>query len=216
MSKQILDHFQRVDPVLHQAAIKYEIDLGEPYPAEQYFERLCRAIVGQQLSVKAAATIWSRFEALVQNQSRDMPQAQHDPGIFLSPELVNKVKHDDMRGVGLSNAKARYVLGMAEMIIKKEIVLDRLAELEDDEIIGELTKIKGIGKWSAEMFLMFTLGRTDLFSVGDLGLRRAMERLYELDNPSEEELITLASKWSPYRTYACRVLWETLDNQPNK
>ncbi|MFC1749932.1 DNA-3-methyladenine glycosylase family protein, partial [Pseudomonadota bacterium] len=146
--------------------------------------------------------IWERFVELVGEE-------------IVQPQRVIKLKHEKMREVGLSNAKAMYVAGMAEKLLSKEIEIENLHELADKEVVSQLTKFKGVGQWTAEMFLMFTLGRKDLFSAGDLGLRRAMERLYNLDDPSDEELVKLAEKWSPYRTYACRVLWESLDNNPD-
>ena len=200
--KKVLNHFKKVDPVLYAMAVKF--DPKEVFAFEKhtnYFERLCRAIAGQQLSVKASATIWGRFEKLLKGKE-------------LTPENVLKIKHEDMRGAGFSNAKVKYIHAMAEAIINGEVKIDGLAEMADEEVAAELIKLKGVGQWTAEMFLMFTLGREDLFSAGDLGLRRAMERLYGLTDPSEEELIKMAEKWAPYRTYACLVLWESLDNNP--
>lgn len=200
-STKILRHFEENDPVLHAAAKMHGISELGGIEAERFYERLCRAIVGQQLSVKAAATIWGRFEELLGEAG-------------LHPEVVLELAHDEMRGVGLSNAKARYVHGLADAVVNKEIELEKLVEMENEAVVSELIKLKGIGQWTAEMFLMFTLGREDVFSVGDLGLRRAMEKLYGLENPSDGELVRMAEKWSPYRTYACKVLWDSLDNVP--
>ena len=201
LRKQALAHFREVDPVIYSAAVKHVVKLSPPQPSEVYFERLCRSIVGQQLSTKAAATIWGRFEELV--------------GSMIQPEIVLKIEHEKYREAGLSNAKARYVRGIAEAVVEREIELESVGELEDEEVVEYLTRLKGVGRWTAEMFCMFTLGRSDLFSVGDLGLKRAVEKLYGLENPRAEELVVLAEKWSPYRTYACRVLWESLDNNPD-
>lgn len=96
----------------------------------------------------------------------------------------------------------------------KELLLETFEEADESTIIENLTKVKGIGTWSAEMFLMFALARPDVFSVGDLGLRNAMIKLYGLQSPTNEKLLTISKKWSPYRTYACRILWQSLDNSP--
>ena len=202
MSKKILDHFKKVDSVMHEAAGKFRVTLPPPLPSDQYFERLCRAIVGQQLSTKAVATIWGRFEELADGEK-------------IEPRIILAIEHERMRGAGLSNAKANYVRGIAEAFLEEDISFEKLGELENEAVVEELTKLKGVGRWTAEMFCMFTLGREDLFSVGDLGLRRAMERMYGLDDPSEADLIEIAERWSPHRTYACRVLWESLDNNPD-
>lgn len=200
--KKALKHFKKVDPVLHQAAIKYDpADMFDTYKGTNYFERLCRSITGQQLSTKAAATIWGRFADLFPNKS-------------VTPEQVKKVPHEKMRGAGLSNAKASYVKGIAEAVMEGKVDFDSLDRLSDNEVLETLIRLKGVGQWTVEMFLMFTLHREDLFSAGDVGLRRAMEKLYGLKNPTNEQLIRKAKKWSPYRTYACRILWESLDNNP--
>ena len=201
--KNILEHLKKVDSTLYQVAVKFDVDEVVKFENHRnYFERLCRAIVGQQLSTKAAATIWGRFAELVPNKE-------------VTPNNVALLQHEMMRGAGLSNAKARYVHALAVAVIEKEIDLENLDTLSNEAVISELTKLKGVGVWTAEMFLMFTLLRPDVFSVGDLGLRRAMEKIYGLSDPSAEVLIEISSKWSPYRTYVCRILWESLDNNPS-
>ena len=120
-----------------------------------------------------------------------------------------------MRSVGLSNAKASYIRGIAEAVNSGETDLKAMETASEQEVITELTKLKGVGVWTAEMFLMFTLGREDLFSTGDLGLKRAIEKLYQVTDPSDDELLKISEIWSPYRTYACRILWESLDNNPS-
>ena len=122
-----------------------------------------------------------------------------------------KIKDEDIRGAGLSCPKVRYLKAMAQDILDEKVVLEGLDKLENEQIIELLTKLKGFGRWSAEMFLMFDLNREDVFSAGDLGVRRAIERHYRLKNPSEKKLLKISQKWAPYRTYASRVLWKSLE-----
>lgn len=203
--KKILEHFKKVDPILYKAAVDADFMKMDFFGDENvnHFEKLCRAIVGQQLSVKAAATIYSRFEELIGKG-------------MVTPEKILAAEEQKMRDAGMSWAKIKYVKDLAQKVLDKELHLESLSVMSDEEIVKELTAVKGIGQWTAEMYMMFTLGRPDIFSVGDLGLRRAMEKLYGLEKPSNEALIEMAKKWSPYRTYACRVLWESLDNAPQK
>lgn len=203
--KQIHDHFQSVDPVLAQAL---EL-IGEIPPvtkkgnSSDHFTALCESIVSQQLSVKVADVIWKRFVTLLEDQ--------------VEPERVLQTPDQLLRDQGLSWAKIKYIKDLATKVADQEILLEKIDELSNEEVIIELTKVKGIGKWTAEMFLMFALARPDVFSMGDLGLKRAIQKLYKLEKePSEAELVDLTSKWSPYRTYASRILWRTLDNEPSK
>ena len=164
-TETILDYFAKQDPKLHKIALGLELDeflLSDE--TKNYFERLCRAIAGQQLSTKAAATIWQRFYELVGEGS-------------FTPEKIVLLTHEEMRSVGLSNAKAKYINGFAQAIVDKNLDIDNLNNLTNEAVIEELTKLKGVGLWTAEMFLMFTLGREDLFSSGDLGLKRAIEKI---------------------------------------
>jgi DNA-3-methyladenine glycosylase II len=119
--------------------------------------------------------------------------------------------------VGLSRAKVMFLRSLAEHVLSGELELDRLDRLGDDEIVAELTAVKGLGEWTAHMFLMFQLERPDVLAVGDLGVRRAVERAYGLpDLPSAAELTELAERWRPYRSAACRLLWASLDNTPQQ
>ena len=170
-------------------------------PADAY-GALLRAIVGQQLSVKAARSIYGRLTELF---------GGHTP----TPEELLAVDTDALRGVGLSRAKAAYLRSLAEHVLSGELELDRLDELSDEAVIREVTAVKGLGQWTADMFLIFHLGRPDVLPVGDLGVRRAVERLYSLEGlPSAEELEALGERWRPYRSLASLYLWESLDNAP--
>lgn len=198
----MLGHLKKYDPKLWEVAKK----LGRIKPctvcnADDYFAKLCEAIVGQQLSGKAAATIWERFVALVSKKK-------------VTPENALKVDVEKLRKAGMSYSKAKYIRDLAERVKNKELKIKELCELSDTEIVAELTKVKGIGPWTAEMFLIFTLGRPDVFSSGDLGLRKAIKRIYGLQNPTRQEIEKICQKWSPYRSYACRILWSSLESLP--
>lgn len=202
--KPALKHFKNVDPIMAQLVIAAASHaqppvLRAPVKPDQYFYELAESIVSQQLSVKAASTIWNRLVALTGG---------------VSPENILKKSHEELRRVGLSNAKANYIRGLSEMLINDELDLADLHKLDDEVVIERLVAVKGIGRWSAEMFLMFTLARPDVFSTGDLGLIRAVEQAYGRNGITVAELEALASNWSPYRTYAALVLWHNRDNSP--
>jgi DNA-3-methyladenine glycosylase II len=170
-------------------------------PADPY-GALLRAIVGQQLSVKAARTIYERFTALFDGNTP-------------TPEQLLEVDADTLRAAGLSRAKAAYVRSLAEHVISGELELGRLDELSDEEVTHELVAVKGLGQWTADMFLIFHLGRPDILPVGDLGVRRAIERLYGFEAlPSAAEMEALGERWRPFRSLASLYLWESLDNAP--
>ena len=162
-----------------------------------------RAIVGQQLSTKAARTIYLR---LTERYGGRTPS----PAELIADDL------DELRvAAGLSRAKASYLRSLAEHVVSGELELERLDEMPDDEVAAELVAVKGLGQWTADMFLMFHLQRPDVLPVGDLGIRRAVERAYELPAmPGPAELTEIAEPWRPHRTLACRYLWRSLDNEP--
>lgn len=199
MNKQILNHFKKHDPILFKAAQQFNPELIT-ITSDNYFASLCESIVSQQLSVKVSDVIYGRFKTLLNDN--------------IIPEEVLKHSVENLRKLGISTPKARYILDLSQKVFNKEVHLELLNTMSEEEVIDELIKVKGIGKWTAEMFLMFSLGRPDVFSLGDLGLKRAIEKLYNLSDPTEIKLLEISKKWSPYRTYACRVLWHTLDNSP--
>ena len=180
-----------------------EIDLIPAHRAgREHYTALVRSIVGQQLSVKAAATIYGRVEA-------------HFGGRAPAPDEILAADPDALRATGMSRPKVGYLRSLAEHVLDGTIQLDRLDELPDDEVIRELVAVKGLGEWTAHMLLMFQLGREDILPVGDLGIRRAVERAYGLDAiPGPAEIEKIAEPWRPWRTLACRYLWESLDNAP--
>ncbi len=163
---------------------------------------LLRAVVGQQLSTKAARTIYERVVALFGGE---------DP----SPEALLDVDEAALRGAGLSGRKVEYLRDLAGHVRSGELELDRLDELSDEEVIEEVTAVRGLGRWTAEMFLMFHLGRKDVVSGGDLGIRRAIMLAYGLpEMPTPEQVVERAEPWRPHRTLACIYLWESLAATP--
>lgn len=168
----------------------------DPYGA------LVRSIIGQQLSVKAARSIYERVAALFGGRT---PK----PGELLDADP------EELRAAGLSYAKVSFLRDLAERIVDGELKVKRLPELSDEEVAEQLLPVKGIGRWTVDMFLMFHLGRPDILPVGDLGIVRAVERAYGLEEaPKPDELERIAEPWRPHRTLACLYLWESLDNAP--
>jgi DNA-3-methyladenine glycosylase II len=166
------------------------------------YEALARAIVGQQLSTRAAASIWAK---LLDQFGGGTP----------TPEQVLRKRRTTLRKAGLSNAKVEFLRDLATRVGDGRLDLNRLKDLSDEDITAELAKVKGIGLWTAEMFLIFHLGRLDVVSAGDLGIRRAIQIAYGLDDlPGVEEVERIAEPWRPHRTLACLYLWRSLDNTP--
>ncbi len=166
------------------------------------YETLTIAIVGQQLSTKAAASIWEKVRELFGGKTPTAKQL-----LAAEPQAL--------RDAGLSWSKVAYVRDLAERVRDGDLDLKRLPELADEDVIAELTEIKGVGPWTAEMFLIFHLGRPDVLSTGDLGIRRAIQTSYGLDElPGPEEMERIAEAWRPHRTLACLYLWRSLDNAP--
>jgi DNA-3-methyladenine glycosylase II len=166
------------------------------------YEALARAIVGQQLSTKAAASIWSKLIALFDDQTPE-------------PEALLRRRPATLRKAGLSNAKVEFLRDLARRVEDGRLDLKRLSRLSDEDITAELLEVKGIGRWTAEMFLIFHLGRPDVAAVGDLGIRRAVQVAYGMDElPGPEDLDRIAEKWRPHRTLASLYLWRSLASTP--
>lgn len=165
--------------------------------------RLCASIMSQQLSTKVAKVIFHRFLELYGGK---------EP----TPQQIAATPFDKLRAIGLSNAKTQYILNVAQFAIDHKLDDKKLKKMSNEEIISLLTQIKGVGQWTVEMLLMFTLGREDVFAVDDYGIQSAMKKLYKLDDSSKKEfkekLKQVAAKWSPYRTYACLHLWQWKDD----
>jgi DNA-3-methyladenine glycosylase II len=173
-------------------------------PHTDYYSALVDSIIGQQLSVKAASTIRQRFQALFKDS---MP----------TPEQILQTEVSELRAIGFSNAKANYVHDLAEHILDGRIRFDSLAKQSNEQIMTELTDVKGIGEWTAHMFLIFCVGRLDVLPTGDLGIRNGVRKLYDLkDAPTPEQIseIALQYNWHPYESVAAWYIWRSLDNAP--
>jgi DNA-3-methyladenine glycosylase II len=204
-SRNALAALRAADPVMDRlidengALVRRELTRERPRDA---YGTLLRAIVGQQLSSKAAATIYKRVLELF---------GGHAP----TPRQLLKVDPDELRGAGLSRAKAAYLRDLAQHVEEGTLELDRLPDLPDEQVAAQLTAIKGLGQWTADMFLIFHLGRPDVLPVGDQGIRRAIQLEYRLRKlPDAKRMRTIARPWQPYRSLACLYLWSSLDNAP--
>jgi len=200
MNIKAVRHFKKADPKLYSAYKQLEGDNDlEPSVSKDLFKSLCRIIVGQQLSGKAAHAIWTRFEDLF-------------PKKKVSAENVLNLKQQEIRDAGMAWAKVRALHDLAEKVLSQKVRLKKLKKMNSEEVFEELIQVKGVGPWSIEMFLMFSLGYEDFFSYGDLGLMKGIQKIYKLKNkPTEIELNRLTKKWSPYRTYAACILWRHVD-----
>lgn len=186
----------RKDDVLHQ--IINEFDDLELVSRGDLFYTLIRSVVGQQISVKAASTVWSRFCERV---------GDIEPKNILSAEI------EELRSCGLSQRKAEYVRGISESWSDYDSL--EWKEMSDEEIIQELIKLRGVGKWTAEMILIFTMLRPDVFPIGDIGMIRGIEKSYNSgERMSIDELYAISEKWKPWRTVACCFMWRTVDPEP--
>jgi DNA-3-methyladenine glycosylase II len=186
---------RRIGPLDHAARRR-----GRPDDA---YGSLVRTIVGQQLSTKAARTIYARLDTLF----GDRPP---------TPAELLAAEDEVLREVGLSRQKIGYLRDLAARVRSGELELHALQELTDEEVSREITAVKGLGRWSADMFLIFHLRRPDVLPVGDLGIRRAVERAYGLPGlPDQDALRSIAGPWRPHRTLACLYLWKTLDAVPD-
>jgi DNA-3-methyladenine glycosylase II len=195
-----LAHLKKNDKVLSSLIAKFGKCNLQPH--NQYFNSLLRAIIGQQLSVKAANSIYNRF----------IQHFNHKP----NPEDIIIANDALLRGFGLSNSKVKYVKDLSRKVIDKEIRIRNFSNKSDDAIIEELTRVKGIGVWTAQMFLIFTLGRMDVLPATDLGIRKAIMLNYELKKlPDEKKIRKLAREmnWHPYCSIVSLYLWKSLDSK---
>jgi DNA-3-methyladenine glycosylase II len=185
------------------ARLLEQYPLSVEYRQRNLLEDLVGTIISQQLSVKAADTIYGRFLEIF-------------GGKFPAPEAILSLEDEVLRARGLSGAKTRYLKSLVEAVKSGQLRLERLPQMEDEAVIQELTKLPGIGPWSAQMTLIFSLHRPDVFSLGDLGLRTAVARHYEIDRDDLERVEEISRSWSPWRSYASRLLWSSLDNAPKQ
>lgn len=196
------EHLRAHDPKL--APIIDASGLCTIQPHANYYQDLVETIIGQQLSVKAAATIRKRFMELF-------------GGSLPEPATILQKSTEELRGVGLSGRKAAYIRDLAQHVVDGRVRFDHLGELSNEQIITELTDIKGIGEWSVHMFLMFCMGRMDVLAHGDLGIRSGIKKVYGLDHlpsPKDVQAIAAQNHWHPYESIACWYIWRALDNKP--
>jgi DNA-3-methyladenine glycosylase II len=200
MIKKAAEHLRSVDPVLERLMEKIG-PVSQKARRVAVFQSLVQAIIYQQLSGKAAATILSRFTALFGD------------GRFPSADQVLTMNLERLRSAGLSRPKASYILGIAERAASGSLLtLEECKNLTDAEIVQRLTQLKGVGRWTVEMFLLFNLGRLDVLPVHDLGVRRGFQIAYgKRKMPKPEQLERFGEKWRPYRTLAARYLWRAVD-----
>lgn len=199
---KILKHLAANDPVLGELISTYPVPDFKPHT--NYYHELVDSIISQQLSVKAARTIEGRFKDLF-------------GGTLPAPEQILTKDIEELRSVGLSRPKAGYIQDLARKIIDGTVQFDNLDSLSNDEIIEELTKVKGIGVWTVHMFLMFCMGRLNVLPTGDLGIRNGVKKLYGFQGvPTPEEVTIIAHKnnWQPYESIASWYIWQSLDNAP--
>lgn len=190
-----LAHFKNADPAIAGLLKQFgEYDIPE---RSDYYEALLRSIMGQQVSVKAAQAVFDKLCARYNN--------------VLDPGILRDASQEELREVGISRQKASYINDLSDKFLSDPEKFEKLHKLSDEEVIESLTSIKGIGVWTAQMFLMFTLRRLDVFPVLDLGIRNAMIKLYEWDKETKHEKYTsYAERWAPYRSVACWYLWKSL------
>jgi DNA-3-methyladenine glycosylase II len=193
----------RRDPILAAIIKKYGVCGIKTGRESDIFCGLVQAIVSQQLSTRAAATIYGRLQAL-------MPDAAPP-----TPEALRPLSDEALRGVGLSRQKTSYMRDLAQKVLEGSVKTDGLREMSDEEVVAELTKIKGIGRWTVEMILIFRLARPDILPVGDLGIVKAIQKAYGLRKPPDaKRMQTIAERWRPYRSVASWYLWASLENKP--
>jgi len=199
--KKAAAHLAENDPVLKPLIEGGELPTWKPH--QNYYWELIDSIISQQLSVASARSIENRF----QEKFGENPE----------PLTILNASIDDLRGVGLSRPKAKYIQDLAQHIQTGKLKFDRLDQQTNDEIIAELTDVKGIGEWTAHMFLIFCMGRLDVLPTGDLGIRNGVRRLYGFkDAPTPDQIKRLAkmNKWHPYESVASWYVWRSLANTP--
>ena len=199
---------QHIQHLSKDKKFKKILELQEPFilqSRKKVYLHLCSSIISQQLSTKVAKVIFNRFLDLF---GKKEPTAKE----------ILEIPVERFRSIGFSNAKASYVHNVCKFFVENNLTDDKLNKMSNEEVIDLLTQIKGVGRWTVEMILMFTLGREDVFAVDDLGIQQSITKLYKLDNSDKklmkERMLQISSKWAPYRTYACRYLWGWKDAKP--
>lgn len=197
--RKAVAHLKKVDPVLGKVIESVGAYKGWPRGDGTHFDAVCRSIVFQQLSGKAAGTIHGRFVGMYGGR----------PPL---PDELASTPDDQLRSVGLSRQKSAYLKDLGARVASGQVPIETLHELTDSEVIAALTQVKGIGRWTAQMFLMFRLGRPDVLPDLDLGVQKAIQRAYRLRKlPTPEKVLKIGAKWAPYRTVASWYLWRSID-----
>lgn len=199
ITPKALKYLSQADPKMAALIKNHKVDRFKI--RENSFHGLVESIISQQLSTKAARTIRERFRLTLGSPN-------------YTYKHILKTPFEKLREAGLSGSKARYIQGLALAMESKTLNFKKLITLDDEQVIEELVKHKGVGRWTAEMFLIFTLGRPDVFSVGDWGLRNAVIKIYKPKNAETNTILRISEKWKPYRSTACLYLWASLDNIP--
>ncbi len=202
VAKQAAEYLSKADPVLKLVIKKYGLCTIRPH--KNYYQELVDSIISQQLSVHAARSIEQRFRDLF-------------GGTFPAPEQILTTNVDTLRSLGFSRAKGAYVLDLAQHVVDGKVQFDHLDALSNEEVIAELTAVKGIGAWTAHMFLMFCMGLPDVLPIGDLGIRNGVRKLYNLaEVPTPDQVTEIAGQnnWHPYESVASWYVWASLDNKP--
>lgn len=196
--KIAIKHLSQVDPVMEKLISHFGPLEFHPHQ-QDLFAEIVDSIISQQLSGKVAKVIYSRFESL-------FPDKKVDPKIILT------IDDSELRAIGTSWAKVKYIKDLAQKTLDGTLSLRSLAKMSDEEVSEHLIQVKGIGPWTAEMILMFSLGRLDVLPLNDLGIQKAFEKLYSVKRNNQKKMLKIAEVWRPYRTIACKYLWKSLDN----
>ena len=200
IGRKAVAHLKKVDPVMGQVITTLGSYKGWPPSVGTHFDAVCRSIVFQQLSGKAAGTIHGRFQGLFGGKTP------------LPAELA-ATSDEQLRSIGLSRQKSAYLKDLGSRVALGELPIETLHELSDEDIISALTQVKGIGRWTAQMFLMFRLGRPNVLPELDLGVQKGIQRAYRLRKlPTPERVKKIGAKWAPYRTVGSWYMWRLLDN----
>jgi DNA-3-methyladenine glycosylase II len=194
---QGISFLKKNDPILENIILR--IGTCNLKPSETFYLNLLRSVISQQLSSKVVRTIWVRFEQLINNN--------------FDPQIVLKTDSVALRNIGISYQKITYIREISQFFLTNPKIGEDLKKMSDEEVIQTLTKIKGIGIWTSQMFLIFTLGRLNVLPLDDVGLRRSIKKYYNFDSDIERQhLLKLSEKWGKYNTIACWYLWRALDN----
>lgn len=195
------EYLKKNDRVLNTIILKY--GACNLKPSKSYFEDLVRSIISQQLSSKASATIHNRFSEMLRNE--------------ITPENVLKLNQKDFKSVGVSIQKTNYLKHLSKIYLEDKSIFDNFSKLNNDQIIHELVKIKGIGQWTAQMFLIFSMNRLNVLPLDDIGIKNSLKIHYKLrKHPNEKKMLTISKNWGEYSSIAVWYLWKALDNQNGK